>query len=56
MFIPIAMIGFDQEMMQKNISVDNIRNSQKKYACLLFYSFEGECYLTVFEWFIEDLF
>lgn len=28
-FITIAMTGLDQEMMQKNISVNNIRNSQK---------------------------
>ena len=29
MFIAIAMTGLDQEMMQKNISVSNLRNSQK---------------------------
>jgi Na+/proline symporter len=29
MFIAIAMTGLDQEMMQKNISVKNIRDSQK---------------------------
>lgn len=29
MFITIAMTGLDQEMMQKNISVDNLRNSKK---------------------------
>ncbi|GBL35416.1 hypothetical protein EMGBS15_10110 [Filimonas sp.] len=28
-FITIGMTGLDQEMMQKNISVNNIRNSQK---------------------------
>lgn len=29
MFITIAMTGLDQEMMQKNISVDNLKNSKK---------------------------
>lgn len=29
MFITIAMTGLDQEMMQKNISVDNISNAKK---------------------------
>lgn len=29
MFITIAMTGLDQEMMQKNISVDNLQNSKK---------------------------
>jgi len=29
MFITIAMTGLDQEMMQKNISVDNLHNSKK---------------------------
>lgn len=29
MFITIAMTGLDQEMMQKNISVDNLYNSKK---------------------------
>ncbi len=29
MFITIAMTGLDQEMMQKNISVDNVKNSKK---------------------------
>ena len=29
MFIAIAMTGLDQEMMQKNISVKNIKDSQK---------------------------
>ncbi|MCW3169172.1 sodium:solute symporter [Chryseobacterium sp. 09-1422] len=28
-FITIAMTGLDQEMMQKNISVDNLKNSKK---------------------------
>ncbi len=28
-FITIAMTGLDQEMMQKNISVDNLQNSKK---------------------------
>ena len=29
MFITIAMTGLDQEMMQKNISVDNVKNAKK---------------------------
>src|SRR5205807_6772009 len=29
MFITIAMTGLDQEMMQKNISVKNLKDSQK---------------------------
>src|SRR5690606_26747574 len=29
MFITVAMTGLDQEMMQKNISVKNLRDSQK---------------------------
>ena len=29
MFIAIAMTGLDQEMMQKNISVKNLKDSQK---------------------------
>lgn len=29
MFITIAMTGLDQEMMQKNISVDNVQNAKK---------------------------
>ena len=29
MFITIAMTGLDQEMMQKNISVDNLQNAKK---------------------------
>jgi len=33
-FITIAMTGLDQEMMQKNISVNNIRNSQKNMISL----------------------
>ena len=41
MFITIAMTGLDQEMMQKNISVDNLYNS-KKYADFRFYSIVGE--------------
>ncbi len=40
MFITIAMTGLDQEMMQKNISVDNLHNSKKNMltfaATLLF--------------------
>lgn len=40
MFITIAMTGLDQEMMQKNISVDNLKNSKKNMltfaATLLF--------------------
>lgn len=33
-FITIAMTGLDQEMMQKNISVNNLRNSQKNMITL----------------------
>jgi len=29
MFITIGMTGLDQEMMQKNISVKNLKDSQK---------------------------
>jgi hypothetical protein len=32
MFITIAMTGLDQEMMQKNISVDNLKKLEKRYA------------------------
>jgi Na+/proline symporter len=35
-FITIAMTGLDQEMMQKNISVRNIRDSQKNMITLSF--------------------
>lgn len=35
-FITIAMTGLDQEMMQKNISVNNLRNSQKNMITLSF--------------------
>ncbi|WP_038493711.1 sodium:solute symporter [Janthinobacterium agaricidamnosum] len=34
MFITIAMTGMDQEMMQKNISVRTLRNSQKNMLAL----------------------
>jgi SSS family transporter len=34
MFIAIAMTGLDQEMMQKNISVKNIKDSQKNIMTL----------------------
>src|SRR5690606_39815450 len=30
MFITIAMTGLDQEMMQKNISVDNLKNRSEE--------------------------
>ncbi len=33
-FITIAMTGLDQEMMQKNISVNNLKNSQKNMISL----------------------
>src|SRR3954467_9143774 len=33
-FITIAMTGLDQEMMQKNISVRNLRDSQKNMITL----------------------
>ncbi len=33
-FITIAMTGLDQEMMQKNISVATLRDSQKNMLCL----------------------
>lgn len=33
-FITIAMTGLDQEMMQKNISVNNLRNSKKNMITL----------------------
>ncbi|MDR2205313.1 MAG: sodium:solute symporter [Flavobacteriaceae bacterium] len=36
MFITIAMTGLDQEMMQKNISVDNVKNSQKNMKTFAF--------------------
>lgn len=36
MFIAIAMTGLDQEMMQKNISVKNIRDSQKNILSFAF--------------------
>lgn len=43
MFITIAMTGLDQEMMQKNISVDNLHNSKKNMltfaGTLLFVNF-----------------
>jgi Na+/proline symporter len=32
-FISLAMVGLDQEMMQKNISVPNLRDSQKNMFC-----------------------
>ena len=35
-FITIAMTGLDQEMMQKNISVHNLRDSQKNMLSLSF--------------------
>ncbi|MBS1739678.1 MAG: sodium:solute symporter [Bacteroidetes bacterium] len=35
-FITIAMTGLDQEMMQKNISVTNLRDSQKNIITLSF--------------------
>jgi Na+/proline symporter len=35
-FITIAMTGLDQEMMQKNISVTNLRDSQKNMMVLSF--------------------
>src|SRR5690606_11621840 len=34
MFITIAMTGLDQEMMQKNISVSNLRDSQKNMVVM----------------------
>ncbi|NDC42155.1 MAG: sodium:solute symporter, partial [Chitinophagia bacterium] len=33
-FITIAMTGLDQEMMQKNISVDNVKNARKNMLTL----------------------
>lgn len=36
MFITIAMTGLDQEMMQKNISVDNIKNARKNMISFSF--------------------
>lgn len=36
MFITIAMTGLDQEMMQKNISVDNLKNSKKNMLTFAF--------------------
>ncbi|MDO9001194.1 MAG: sodium:solute symporter [Bacteroidota bacterium] len=36
MFIAIAMTGLDQEMMQKNISVKNIKDSQKNIVSFSF--------------------
>lgn len=36
MFITIAMTGLDQEMMQKNISVTNLKDSQKNMMTLSF--------------------
>lgn len=36
MFITIAMTGLDQEMMQKNISVTNLKDSQKNMVVLSF--------------------
>lgn len=36
MFITIAMTGLDQEMMQKNISVDNVRNAKKNMITFSF--------------------
>ena len=35
-FITIAMTGLDQEMMQKNISVSNLKDSQKKMITFCF--------------------
>ena len=35
-FITIAMTGLDQEMMQKNISVDNLKNSKKNMLTFAF--------------------
>lgn len=36
MFITIAMTGLDQEMMQKNISVDNVKNAKKNMITFSF--------------------
>lgn len=36
MFITIAMTGLDQEMMQKNISVDNVKNAKKNMISFSF--------------------
>lgn len=36
MFITIAMTGLDQEMMQKNISVNNVRNAKKNMITFSF--------------------
>ncbi len=36
MFITIAMTGLDQEMMQKNISVDNVKNARKNMISFSF--------------------
>lgn len=36
MFITVAMTGLDQEMMQKNISVSNLKDSQKNMITLSF--------------------
>jgi Na+/proline symporter len=36
MFITIAMTGLDQEMMQKNISVDNVKNAKKNMVTFSF--------------------
>lgn len=36
MFITISMTGLDQEMMQKNISVDNVKNAKKNMVTFSF--------------------
>ncbi len=36
MFITISMTGLDQEMMQKNISVDNVKNAKKNMISFSF--------------------
>ncbi len=45
MFITIAMTGLDQEMMQKNISVSNLKDSQKN---MLWLSFLQMCVVFIF--------
>jgi len=58
MFITIAMTGLDQEMMQKNISVKNLKDSQKNmltfsvilvFVNLLFLLLGGLLYLYAYE-------
>ena len=49
-FITIAMTGLDQEMMQKNISVHNLRDSQKNMISLKFAARHCSVYISGSGW------